>query len=118
MLYIHNCYRTARLKGHFVTYLDIQKYLIFNCLCSCPRFSWWTFLENKYTCIVAISRQRPTTNIKSDMVCVQLIEITECLESSIYYHHYRSTNNNKYIDRLVTRGVDNILTLGRRTLRR
>ena len=28
MLYIHNCYRTARLKGPFVTYLDIQKYLI------------------------------------------------------------------------------------------
>jgi len=27
--------------------------------------------------IMAISRQRPTTNIKSDMVCVKLIEITE-----------------------------------------
>jgi len=26
---------------------------------------------------MAISWQRPTTNIKSDMVCVKLIEITE-----------------------------------------
>ena len=34
---------------------------------------------------LAISRQRPTTNIKSDMVCVKLIEITEWMLIKLWY---------------------------------
>jgi len=33
----------------------------------------------------AISRQRPTTNIKSDMVCVKLIDITEWMLIKLWY---------------------------------
>ena len=35
--------------------------------------------------VLAISRQRPTTNIKSDMVCVKLIENTELMLILFWY---------------------------------
>ena len=37
---------------------------------------------------LAISWQRPTTNIKSDMVCVKLIEITEWILIEFCYIDY------------------------------